>query len=145
MSEPVALPTVDLRATKAGRPTGQRLAIAVTGGAGFIGSHVCASLVAAGNTVVCIDNLHTGRLSNVEELCSSAQFSFVEHDVVEPLADDLPAFDQIYNLACPASPVHYQFDPVKTALTCALGTLNALKRAKRDGARIFHASTSEIY
>ena len=84
-------------------------------------------------------------LANVEPLRNSGRFTLVRHDVVEPLDEALPRFDQIYNLACPASPVHYQSDPVKTALTCALGTLNALRRAERDGARLFHASTSEVY
>jgi UDP-glucuronate decarboxylase len=119
--------------------------IAVTGGAGFIGSHLCDRLIGAGHTVVCIDNFYTGRLANVEPLLNSERFTLVRHDMVEPLDEALPRFDQIYNLACPASPVHYQSDPVKTALTCALGTLNSLRRAQRDGARLFHASTSEVY
>ncbi len=122
-----------------------RETVAVTGGAGFIGSHLCERLLAAGHEVVCIDSFLTGRSANVQLLSGSGRFTVVEHDVVEPLPDRLPRFSQIYNLACPASPVHYQADPVKTALICALGTRNVLERAARDGARLFHASTSEIY
>ena len=119
--------------------------IAVTGGAGFLGSHLCETLVAAGHTVVCLDNYHTGRASNVRHLKDSGRFTMLEHDMVEPIPDNLPTFDEIYNLACPASPVHYQADPIKTALTCALGALNALRRAERDASVLFQASTSEVY
>jgi len=119
--------------------------IAVSGGAGFLGSHLCGRLVDAGHHVTCIDNFHTGRHANVAHLMSSDRFHLVAQDINEPLDDALGRFDQIYNLACPASPVHYQYDRVKTATTCALGTLNLLKRAAADGARFFQASTSEIY
>jgi UDP-glucuronate decarboxylase len=119
--------------------------ICITGGAGFIGSHLCSVLAQAGHFVVCLDNFHTGRRENVAALGALHGFRLVEHDVVDPLPDSLPAFDEIYNLACPASPPHYQFDPVKTALTCAIGALNVLKRAQRDNARVLQASTSEVY
>ncbi|MCW5720672.1 MAG: SDR family oxidoreductase [Devosia sp.] len=119
--------------------------ICVTGGAGFLGSHLCERLVADGNWVVCLDNFHTGRPENVARLTRSNRFHLIEHDVVEPLPSELPAFDEIYNLACPASPVHYQSNPVRTALICAEGALNVLERAQRDGARVMHASTSEVY
>lgn len=121
------------------------LSIAVTGGAGFIGSHLCARLISEGHAVSCLDNLQTGRADNIAPLMGSRRFGFVRHDVTEPLPAGLPRFDQIYSLACPASPVHYQENPVRTALTCALGARYALERAKRDGAVLFHASTSEIY
>ncbi|HEV7346531.1 MAG TPA: UDP-glucuronic acid decarboxylase family protein [Devosia sp.] len=119
--------------------------ICVTGGAGFLGSHLCERLVAEGNLVVCLDNFHTGRRENVELLTRSNRFHMVEHDVIDPMPDALPRFDEIYNLACPASPVHYQSNPVRTALICAQGAANVLQRAERDGARIMHASTSEVY
>ena len=118
--------------------------IAVTGGAGFLGSHLCKKLHAQGHRIVCLDNLHTGRKENVGRLQKSDRFTFIEHDIVNPLPEGF-RFDEIYNLACPASPVHYQQDRVKTALICAQGAFNVLERAARDGARIFHASTSEIY
>ncbi|MBA3811494.1 MAG: SDR family oxidoreductase [Caulobacteraceae bacterium] len=134
------------------RPAGARAnrrsagrAIAVTGGAGFIGSHLCEALVGAGHAVSCLDNFQTGRRANVEFLEASGKFTLCEHDVVEPWPGGLPRFDEIYHLACPASPAHYQADRVKTALTCALGTLNTLRRAQRDGAVLVHASTSEVY
>jgi UDP-glucuronate decarboxylase len=119
--------------------------ICVTGGAGFLGSHLCETLAGQGHRVVCIDNFHTGRPANVMRLMRTYPFALIAHDVVRPLPSDLPAFDEIYNLACPASPVHYQSDPVETALICAQGTLNVLERARTDGAMILHASTSEIY
>ncbi|MCZ4107381.1 SDR family oxidoreductase [Brevundimonas diminuta] len=119
--------------------------IAVSGGAGFLGSHLCGRLVDAGHHVTCIDNFHTGRHANVAHLMSSDRFHLVAQDINEPLDEALGRFDQIYNLACPASPVHYQYDRVKTAITCSIGTLNLLKRAAADGARFFQASTSEIY
>jgi UDP-glucuronate decarboxylase len=121
------------------------LTIAVTGGAGFLGSHLCEALIAEGHRVVCLDNFHTGRPENVERLKGSGRFRLIQHDVIKPMGEGLPRFDQIYNLACPASPTHYQSDPVKTALTCALGALNVLHRAQRDGATVLQASTSEIY
>lgn len=119
--------------------------ICVTGGAGFLGSHLCERLVADGNRVVCLDNFHTGRPQNVAALTRSDRFELVEHDVIDPLPEALPRFDEIYNLACPASPVHYQSNPVRTALICAQGAVNVLERADRDRARVMHASTSEVY
>ncbi|WP_106639517.1 UDP-glucuronic acid decarboxylase family protein [Allosphingosinicella vermicomposti] len=119
--------------------------ICVSGGAGFLGSHLCTALVERGDDVIALDNFHTGRRANVEHLMGTGHFSLVEHDIVHPLPGDLPAFDEIYNLACPASPVHYQSDPLSTLGICSLGTRNMLERAVHDGARIFHASTSEIY
>ena len=119
--------------------------IAVTGGAGFLGSHLCERLIRAGHTVICLDNLKTGHAENVGHLLGSGRFLLIEHDIIEPIDRTLPRFDDIYNLACPASPVHYQMDPVRTALTCVHGALNCLERAATDGARMFHASTSEIY
>lgn len=119
--------------------------ICVTGGAGFLGSHLCEKLLSMGHHVACLDNFQTGSPSNVASLVKSNRFALIAHDVVDPLPVTLPAFDEIYNLACPASPVHYQADPVKTALTCAKGAYNVLDRASRDKARVFQASTSEIY
>jgi UDP-glucuronate decarboxylase len=118
--------------------------ILVTGGAGFLGSHLCERLLADGHEVICLDNFDTGRRANVEHLCGQ-RFTIVEHDIVDVLPDDLPVVDRIFNLACPASPRHYQRDPLKTALICSRGTLNVLERARRDGATLLHASTSEIY
>lgn len=119
--------------------------VAIAGGAGFLGSHLCTVLRARGERVVCIDNFHTGRSANIASLGRDPGFLLLEHDIREPLPAGLPRFDAIYNLACPASPVHYQFDPVRTLQTCAAGTFNLLERARRDGARLFHASTSEVY
>ncbi|WP_312784011.1 UDP-glucuronic acid decarboxylase family protein [Brevundimonas sp.] len=119
--------------------------IVVAGGAGFLGSHLCTQLIDSRHSVFCVDNFHTGRPQNVEHLKASERFTLVHHDINEPLPAAIPRCDQIYNLACPASPVHYQYDRVKTALTCSLGTLNLLKRAADDNARFFQASTSEIY
>jgi UDP-glucuronate decarboxylase len=119
--------------------------IAVTGGAGFIGSRLCEALIDHGDFVVCLDNLSTGRTSNLTNLSDNKHFVFLIHDITEKFSASLPKFDEIYNLACPASPVHYQADRVRTALTCAIGTHNILERATRDGAKVFHASTSEIY
>lgn len=117
--------------------------ILVTGGAGFIGSHLCKRLLEEGNEVVCLDNFFTGRRKNIEAFESDPKFSVVEHDVVDPIVlDDV---EQIYNLACPASPVHYQFDPTHTTKTSMLGALNVLELAKATGARVFQASTSEVY
>ncbi|MFO1162615.1 MAG: UDP-glucuronic acid decarboxylase family protein [Reyranellaceae bacterium] len=122
------------------------LRIVVTGGAGFLGSHLCERLVGQGHRVICVDNFDTGRRENVRVLLSASdRFSVVEHDIVEPFEFKLPSFDQIYNLACPASPPHYQSDPVRTALICSQGTYNCLQAARRHGARFFQASTSEIY
>lgn len=144
MAGPVNPSRASLRATGDDQPGSPRT-ICVTGGAGFLGSHLCEALVGQGHRVVCIDNFHTGRPLNVMRLTRTNRFHLVAHDVVQPLPPELPAFDEIYNLACPASPVHYQSDPVKTALICAEGTLNVLERARADGARVLHASTSEIY
>ncbi len=131
----------------ASRTVGVRseLTVVVTGGAGFLGSHLCEHLAAQGHQVICFDNFHTGRRNNVRALAASGRFELIKHDIVLPFADRLPRFDHIYNLACPASPPHYQTDPVATALICAQGTYNCLQAAKQHGARIFHASTSEIY
>lgn len=116
--------------------------ILVTGGAGFLGSHLCSRLVDEGNDVLCVDNLFTGSKDNIRHLLTNPYFEFIRHDVVEPLYVEV---DQIYNLACPASPVHYQYDPIKTAKTSVLGALNMLGLAKRVNARVLLASTSEIY
>jgi len=114
----------------------------VTGGAGFLGSHLCRRLVAEGNHVICVDNLYTGSRANLSELLESPRFKFIEHDIVEPLNVDV---NQIFNLACPASPVHYQYDPIKTAKTSVYGAINMLNLAKEKNARILQASTSEVY
>ncbi len=116
--------------------------ILVTGGAGFIGSHLCERLLAEGNDVICLDNFFTGRKANVAHLLDNRHFELVRHDVTEPI---LLEVDQIYNLACPASPVHYQYNPVKTVKTNVMGTINMLGLAKRVHARILQASTSEVY
>jgi UDP-glucuronate decarboxylase len=116
--------------------------ILVTGGAGFIGSHLCERLLASGHDVICLDNFFTGSRDNIIHLMESKRFELVRHDVVEPI---LLEVDQIYNLACPASPVHYQFNPVKTVKTSVLGAINMLGLAKRVRARILQASTSEVY
>ena len=119
--------------------------IVVTGGAGFLGSHLCERLVGEGHRVICVDNFQTGRRENVSGLLASGRFELIEHDIITPFGSRLPRFDQIYNLACPASPPHYQADPVSTALICSQGTYNCLQLAKRNGASFFQASTSEIY
>ena len=116
--------------------------ILVTGGAGFIGSHLCERLLREGNHVICMDDLSTGREENILPLKEDSGFEFIRHDVTEPFAVEV---DQIYNLACPASPVQYQSDPVKTATTNVWGAMNALELARRTGARILQASTSEVY
>ena len=116
--------------------------ILVTGGAGFIGSHLCERLLEKGNEVVCLDNFFTGNKDNIKHLFSDYRFEFIRHDLVNPI---LLEVDQIYNLACPASPVHYQYNPVKTVKTSVMGTLNMLGLAKRVKARILQASTSEVY
>ena len=116
--------------------------ILVTGGSGFLGSHLCDRLVARGDDVVCADNLFTGRKRNVAHLLNTKNFEFLRHDVTFPLYVEV---DQIYNLACPASPVHYQHDPVQTTKTSVHGAINMLGLAKRLRARIFQASTSEVY
>jgi UDP-glucuronate decarboxylase len=116
--------------------------ILITGGAGFIGSHLCERLLAEGHEVICLDNFFTGSRQNVLHLLDDHNFEMVRHDVTEPI---LLEVDQIYNLACPASPVHYQYNPVKTVKTNVLGTINMLGMAKRVRARILQASTSEVY
>ncbi|MCM1216722.1 MAG: SDR family oxidoreductase [Lachnospiraceae bacterium] len=116
--------------------------ILVTGGAGFIGSHLCERLLDQGNEVVCLDNLFTGRKENIQHLMDNPRFEFLRHDVVEDIYVEC---DQVYNLACPASPPHYQYDPIKTAKTSVFGALHTLGLAKRCHARILQASTSEVY
>ncbi|MFM9846995.1 MAG: UDP-glucuronic acid decarboxylase family protein [Hyphomicrobiaceae bacterium] len=116
--------------------------IAVTGGAGFIGSFLCERLVEDGHVVLCIDNFYTGRRRNVAHLLTRSNFELMRHDITFPLFIEV---DQIYNLACPASPVHYQFDPVQTTKTCVHGAINMLGLAKRTKAKILQASTSEVY
>ena len=116
--------------------------ILVTGGAGFIGSHLCDRLLAEGHQVVCLDNFFTGRRENIEHLLDHPTFEVLRHDVCEPLFTEV---DQIYNLACPASPVHYQYNPVKTVKSNVMGAINMLVLAKRVRARILQASTSEVY
>jgi len=116
--------------------------ILVTGGAGFIGSHLCERLLAGGDEVLCVDNFYTGSRRNVARLLTDPGFELIRHDVTFPLYVEV---DEIYNLACPASPVHYQFDPVQTTKTSVHGAINMLGLAKRRRARIFQASTSEVY
>ncbi len=116
--------------------------ILVTGGAGFLGSHLCEKLLEQGNYVICLDNLFTGSKENIREFLALPNFEFIRHDVTQPIFLEV---DQIYNLACPASPPHYQFDPIKTGKTSVLGALNLLGLAKRCKARILQASTSEVY
>jgi UDP-glucuronate decarboxylase len=116
--------------------------ILVTGGAGFIGSHLCERLIDEGEEVLCLDNFFTGRRENIVHLLDNPHFELIRHDVTQPI---LLEVDQIYNLACPASPVHYQYNPVKTVKTNVLGAINMLGMAKRVRARILQASTSEVY
>ena len=116
--------------------------ILVTGGAGFIGSHLCERLLNEGHEVICLDNLFTGRRENILPLLDNHRFELLRHDVIEPI---LLEVDQIYNLACPASPIHYQYNPVKTVKTSVMGMINMLGLAKRVRARILQASTSEVY
>lgn len=119
-----------------------RKRVLVTGGAGFIGSHLCEKLLELGNDVVCIDNLFTGQKDNIRHMMDDPYFEFIRHDILE---DVYVECDQIYNLACPASPVHYQYDPIKTGKTSVIGALHTLGLAKRCHARILQASTSEVY
>jgi len=116
--------------------------VLVTGGAGFLGSHLCEKLLGSGHEVVCVDNFFTGSKDNIREFFSNPNFEVIRHDVNFPLYLEV---DEIYNLACPASPVHYQYDPIQTTKTSVLGAINMLGLAKRTKARIFHASTSEVY
>ncbi len=116
--------------------------ILVTGGAGFLGSHLCERLIANGDDVLCVDNFYTGSKKNIEHLISNPYFELMRHDITFPLYVEV---NQIYNLACPASPVHYQFDPVQTTKTNVHGAINMLGLAKRIKARVLQASTSEVY
>src|ERR1051326_8792436 len=116
--------------------------ILVTGGAGFLGSHLCDRLIKDGHELIVIDNLFTGRKQNIAHLLNHERFEFVRHDVIDPFKFEV---DQIYNLACPASPPHYQYNPIKTIKTSVMGAINCLGLAKRVKARVFQASTSEIY
>jgi UDP-glucuronate decarboxylase len=120
----------------------ERRRILVTGGAGFLGSHLCDRLLAQGHEVICVDNFFTGTKRNIEHLLQNPRFELMRHDITIPLYVEV---DAIYNLACPASPVHYQHDPVQTIKTSVHGAINMLGLAKRTGARIFQASTSEVY
>ncbi|MCX6936855.1 MAG: SDR family oxidoreductase [Verrucomicrobia bacterium] len=116
--------------------------ILVTGGAGFLGSHLCDRLLKDGNDVICLDNFFTGRKSNIAHLHGRPDFELVRHDVIDPFKFEV---DQIYNLACPASPPHYQYNAIKTVKTSVMGAINCLGLAKRTKARVFQASTSEVY
>ena len=116
--------------------------ILITGGAGFIGSHLCKKL-SVNNKVICLDNLFTGSIKNIQELLNHDNFEFVDHDITKPYFRD--NIDEIYNLACPASPIHYQFNPIKTIKTCTIGVINILGLAKSNNAKILQASTSEVY
>lgn len=116
--------------------------ILITGGAGFLGSHLCERLLNEGNEVICLDNFFTGRKRNISHLLENREFELVRHDVTEPFRFEV---DRIYNLACPASPPHYQHNPIKTIKTSVLGAIHTLGLAKRTGARAFQASTSEVY
>ena len=116
--------------------------ILITGGAGFLGSHLCDKLLAQDHEVVCLDNLFTGSKANIAHLLAHPNFEFVRHDVTDPFKYEV---DQIYNLACPASPPHYQYNPIKTTKTSVMGAINCLGLAKRVKARVFQASTSEVY
>jgi UDP-glucuronate decarboxylase len=116
--------------------------ILITGGAGFLGSHLCDRLIEQGNEVICLDNFFTGRKANIQHLLGNPRFELVRHDVIDPFKFEV---DRIYNLACPASPPHYQYNPIKTMKTSVVGAINCLGLAKRVKARVFQASTSEVY
>jgi len=116
--------------------------VLVTGGAGFLGSHLCDRLIEQGHDVICLDNFFTGRKDNIRHLLAHEDFELVRHDVIDPFKFEV---DQIYNLACPASPPHYQYNPIKTVKTSVMGAINCLGLAKRVRARVFQASTSEVY
>ncbi|OUU24045.1 MAG: NAD-dependent dehydratase [Candidatus Endolissoclinum sp. TMED37] len=117
--------------------------ILVTGGAGFIGSHLCKRLLVDNHRVICLDNLFTGSLKNIDSFKNNNNFEFVNHDIIEPYY--IKDIDEIYNLACPASPIHYQHNPIKTIKTCTIGVINMLGLAKKNNAKILQASTSEVY
>jgi len=116
--------------------------ILVTGGAGFLGSHLCEHLLTQGNEVICMDNFFTGKKRNILHLMNNPYFEIIRHDINIPLSVEV---DEIYNLACPASPIHYQFDPVQTTKTCVVGVINILDLAKRQNAKVLQASSSEVY
>jgi UDP-glucuronate decarboxylase len=116
--------------------------ILITGGAGFVGSHLCERLLSEGNEVICLDNYFTGSKKNVEHLMNNNSFELVRHDITEPYYAEV---DEIYNMACPASPIHYQYNPIKTIKTSVLGAINVLGLAKRVKAKVLQASTSEVY
>lgn len=116
--------------------------ILITGGAGFLGSHLCDRLIAAGQEILCLDNFFTGSKENIRHLLANPHFEYIRHDITNPIYIEV---DQIYNLACPASPVHYQYNPIKTIKTSVMGSINTLGLAKRIKARILQASTSEVY
>lgn len=116
--------------------------ILVTGGGGFLGSHLCERLLKNGHEVICVDNFYTGQKRNIHHLLDNPSFEFIRHDVTDPLNLEV---NEIYNLACPASPVHYQFSPIATVKTSVHGAINMLDLAARTGAKIFQASTSEVY
>ena len=117
--------------------------VLVTGGAGFIGSHLCKRLLDFGNHVISLDNLFTGSIENISKLKENPNFEFVNHDIVEPYYRQ--NIDEIYNLACPASPIHYQKNPIKTVKTCTIGVINMLGLARKNRSKILQASTSEVY
>jgi UDP-glucuronate decarboxylase len=116
--------------------------ILITGGAGFLGSHLCERLLNGGNRILCLDNFYTGKKENIFHLLSNPLFELIEHDIIHPV---YPEVDEIYNLACPASPVHYQYNPIKTIKTNVLGAINVLGIAKKTKAKVLQASTSEVY
>ena len=127
----------------ASEKTSSKKKILVTGGAGFIGSHLCRALVKSGFDVICLDNLFTGSKDNIKDLLLNPRFEFVNHDITEPYYNN--NISQIYNLACPASPIHYQMNPIKTIKTCTIGTINILGLARANNSKILLASTSEVY
>ena len=138
---PLFLLLFSLVATEA---TANEKRVLVMGGAGFLGSHLCDRLIQKGNTVICLDDLSTGCQSNIDHLIGNPHFIFINHDVTQPMDLD-QKLDEIYNLACPASPIHYQNDAVKTVKTNVLGALLALELAKKNNAKVFQSSTSEVY
>ena len=117
--------------------------ILITGGAGFVGSHLCKRLLEKGNNIICLDNLFTGSINNIANIIDNDEFKFIMHDIIKPFYHQ--GIDHIYNLACPASPIHYQINPIKTIKTCTIGAINMLGLAKKNNAKILQASTSEVY